>query len=153
MRPEPLVITTKLMISRMANRITPITTSLPIRNDPNAATTRPAALRPSLPWPRINRVVATFSDSRNKVVSSSMVGKLDRSSGRRRKIATISINTDMVMDTDRPKSSNMPGSGTINTATISTTPNARPISAPGVNLLMLLGRPGNPNAMIRPPRR
>ena len=86
--------TMKFTTSRMANRIRPITTSPPIRKPPNAATTWPAAAVPSLPRDRISRVVATFSDSRSSVVSSSSVGKLVKSSGRCRNSATISTSTD-----------------------------------------------------------
>ena len=74
--------TTKFTTSRMLNTISPITTSPPIRKPPNAATTWPAASGPSLPCDRISRVVATFSDSRSRVVSRSSVGKLLKSSGR-----------------------------------------------------------------------
>ena len=86
--------TMKFTTSRMANRMTPITTSPPIRNPPNACTTWPAAAGPSLPCERISRVVATLSDRRSSVVSSSRVGKLVKSSGRCRNIATIRTRTE-----------------------------------------------------------
>ncbi len=131
MRPEPLVITMKLTTSRMANRITPITTSPPMRKPPNAATTWPAASCPSLPWLRISLVVATLSERRSSVVSSSSVGNDVKSSGRRRNTATISTSTDAVIDNARPMSSRTVGSGITSTASSDTMPNARPISVPG----------------------
>ena len=67
--------TMKFTTSRMENTIRPMTTSPPIRKPPNAATTWPAASGPSLPCDRISRVVATLSDRRSRVVSSSRVGK------------------------------------------------------------------------------
>ena len=73
--------TMKFTTSRIANRMSPITTSPPIKKPPNAATTFPAAVGPSLPCDRMRRVVATFSDSRSSVVSSRSVGKLVKSSG------------------------------------------------------------------------
>ena len=86
--------TMKFTTSRIENTISPISTSPPIRKPPNAATTWPAAQGPSLPCERISRVVATFSDSRSSVVSSSRVGKLVKSSGRSRNNATISTSTE-----------------------------------------------------------
>ncbi len=131
MRPDPLVITMKFTTRRMANRMSPITTSPPIRKPPNAATTRPAALAPSLPCARISRVVATLRDSRNSVVNSSSVGKLVKSRGRCRNIATISTSTAAVTERASPKSSTIVGSGRIRTDSSTTTPNASPTSVPG----------------------
>ena len=81
MRLDPLVMTTKFTISSIEKMMAPTTTSPPIRKPPNAATTRPAAYGPSLPCDRMSRAVATFSDSRRIVVSSSRVGRLEKSSG------------------------------------------------------------------------
>ena len=134
MRPEPLVITMKFTTNRMENRIRPITTSPAIRKPPNAATTWPAASMPSLPCDRISRVVATFSDSRNNVVSSSNVGKLEKSSGRVRNSATINTSTAAVIEIARPMSSRNGGSGSTSTDSNATTPSARPISLPGAYL-------------------
>ena len=131
MRPEPLVMTMKFTTSRIANRIRPITTSPPIRKPPNAATTWPAAVAPSLPWLRIRRVVATLSDRRSRVVSSSRVGNEVKSSGRRRNSATISTSTDRVSESARPTSRITVGSGRISTESSATTPSARPTSVPG----------------------
>ena len=123
--------TMKFTTSRMLNTIRPITTSPPIRKPPNAATTWPAASMPSLPCDRISRVVATFSDRRNSVVSSSNVGKLEKSSGRFRNSATISTSTDAVIDSDNPRSSRNVGSGMTSTDSSATTPRASPTSLPG----------------------
>ena len=131
MRPEPFVMTMKFTTKRMENTISPITTSPPIRKPPNAATTCPAALSPSLPCDRISRVVATFSDRRSSVVSSNNVGKLVKSRGRRRNSATISTSTALVIDNANPMSSNTVGSGTTSTESSPTTPSANPISLPG----------------------
>ena len=111
--------------------IRPITTSPPIRKPPNAATTWPAALSPSFPCDRISRVVATFNDSRSRVVNSSSVGKLVKSSGLRRNNATISTSTEAVIDSASPMSSRNVGNGSTRTDSSATTPKARPISLPG----------------------
>ena len=131
MRPEPLVMTMKFTTRRMAKSITPITTSPPIRNPPKACTTWPAAPGPSAPWLRMSRVVATLSERRSSVVSSRRVGKLVKSSGRVRNIATISTRTDAVTESARPRSSSTGGSGSTNTASSATTPRANPTSVPG----------------------
>ena len=133
MRPEPLVMTMKFTTSRIEKMISPITTSPPIRKPPNAATTWPAASGPSLPWERISRVTATFSDRRSSVVSSSSVGKLEKSSGRLRNSATIRTSTAAVMERASPRSSNRVGRGRISTESNRTTPMARPMSVPGAN--------------------
>ena len=76
-------------------------------------------------------MVATFSDRRSSVVSSSSVGNEVKSSGRVRNIATISTSTDAVMDSARPRSNSTVGSGSTSTANSPTTPRARPTSVPG----------------------
>ena len=60
------------------------------------------------------------------------MGKLVKSSGRRRNIATISTSTDSVTDRARPASRMKVGRGMISTDSSSTTPKARPISVPGM---------------------
>ena len=47
MRPAPFVMTTKLMTTRIAKMVRPMTVSPPIRNSPKAAMTLPAAVGPS----------------------------------------------------------------------------------------------------------
>ena len=83
MRSEPLVITTKLITTRIAKTMNPTAKLPPIRKCPKASITAPAA--PGPVWPSINttRVDATLSDRRNRVVSSNTVGKTEKSSGRR----------------------------------------------------------------------
>ena len=78
-------------------------------------------------------MVATFSDRRSKVVSSSSVGKLVKSSGLARNIATINTNTAIVTDKARPRSSTTGGSGRISTDNKPTTPSANPTSVPTPN--------------------
>ena len=80
-RPEPLVITTKLMMTRMAKTIIPITKLPEIRKLPNASITAPAACVPSCPCPRIRRVVAMFNASRNEVATRRIIGNELNSSG------------------------------------------------------------------------
>ena len=140
--------TMKFTTSRIKNRISPITTSPPIRKPPKAATTWPAASGPSLPCDRISRVVATLSDRRSNVVSSSSVGKEEKSSGRLRNSDTISTRTAAVIDIDRPKSNSSGGSGSTRTESSATTPSASPMSLPGENCRSRAVNPGrNPTAM------
>ena len=54
----------------------------PIRKLPKASITAPAAPGPVWPSSSTTRVEATLSESRNSVVSSSTVGKTEKSSGR-----------------------------------------------------------------------
>ena len=63
-RPEPLVITVKLTITRMAKTIRPMTKLPPVISLPKASMMWPAPWTPSWPWPRIRRVEAMFSASR-----------------------------------------------------------------------------------------
>ena len=87
MRVAPLVMTTNWMITMMAKMIKPTTilpfpAAPPVTNSPNVFTTPPAAVSPSdPPLVRINRVVATFSTRRNRVVANSSEGKMLNSSG------------------------------------------------------------------------
>ena len=73
--------TTKLTITRMAKTITPMTKLPRIISWPKAWMMWPAPSAPSWPWPRISRVEARFRPSRNRVVTSSTVGKAVNSSG------------------------------------------------------------------------
>ncbi len=78
--PAPLVITMKLITTRIMNTTNPTAKLPPTRNWPNASITRPAAAPPL--WPSISttRVEATFSDRRNSVVNNSTAGKAANSS-------------------------------------------------------------------------
>ena len=78
-------------------------------------------------------MVATFSDRRSKVVNSSNVGKLVKSSGRTRNTETISTSTADVTDSASPISRINGGSGRISTDNSKMTPTANPTSVPGVN--------------------
>src|SRR3546814_1352029 len=59
--------------------------------------TWPAAAVPSCPWTSTTRVEATFNASRNRVASSSTVGKAEKSSGFDACSATIRINRLIMM--------------------------------------------------------
>ena len=84
---RPLVMTTNWMMTMIAKMIKPTTilplpAAPPVTNSPNVFTTPPAANSPSdPPLVRINRVVATFSTRRNRVVANSSEGKMLNSSG------------------------------------------------------------------------
>jgi hypothetical protein len=93
--------------------IAPTSTSPCIKNVPKAATTLPAAAAPSLPWVRINRVVATFSANRKIVSRSSNVGRLENSRAVLRDSETSRMRIDAVNDKARAKSSRNVGIGTI----------------------------------------
>ncbi len=82
MRSAPLVTTTKLITTRMANTIRPTAKFPPIRKWPKASITAPAAPGPVWPSSSTTRVEATFSDSRIRVVSSSTEGNAAKSRGR-----------------------------------------------------------------------
>ena len=64
MRVEPLVMTTKFTMTRIANTIRPMMKLPCIISWPKALMVWPAASAPSWPWPRIRRVEARFSPSR-----------------------------------------------------------------------------------------
>ena len=81
-RVAPLVMTMKLTVIRIRKTIRPITKSPDMTRLEKPAITPPAAVGPSLPWERITRVVAMFSDRRIIVAISSTVGKDEKSSGR-----------------------------------------------------------------------
>ena len=76
MRPEPLVMTMKLTMIRIAKTTMPMTKLPPITKLPKASMTWPAAPVPLWPFARIRRVEARFSASRSMVAIS-------RTSGRR----------------------------------------------------------------------
>jgi len=80
-RPEPLVMTTKFTMTRIAKTMTPMTKLPCITKLPKASMTLPALPVPSCPWPRIRRVEARFSARRNIVAMRRTVGKALNSSG------------------------------------------------------------------------
>ena len=124
MRPAPLVITTKLITTKMMKMVIPMTVSPPMRNSPKAVMTAPAGWPPSWPCPRISRVEAMLSPSRNMVAISRIVGNAASSNGFSMNSAVIRIITDRVIEKARPISSSQPGSGRISMAMIVMTPPA-----------------------------
>src|SRR5690625_7219852 len=81
-RPAPLVITTKLMMTKMMKTISPTVKLPPTKKCPKASITRPAASGPSCPRMSTTRVEATFRPSLNKVENSSTAGNAAKSRGR-----------------------------------------------------------------------
>ena len=124
MRPEPLVMTTKFTITRIANTIIPITKLPLITKLPKASMTWPAAAVPSWPCDRISRVEAMFSDSRSMVEISSTVGNAENSSGAWMNREVIRIRIETVIEIARNRSSTSEGSGRISTTRMVRTPNA-----------------------------
>ena len=123
-RPEPLVITIKLTITKMENIIRPIRTLPPMRKLPKASITAPAASEPVCPSDNISRVDARLSDNRSIVATKRMVGKELKCSGFSMKIAVISTKTEKVMDMVSIRSSNQPGIGMISIKRIVIMPRA-----------------------------
>ena len=113
MRPAPLVMTMKLMITRMTKMTMPTTYEPPTTNWPKAWMTEPAASMPSLPCSRMSRVEATLSDSRNRVVASRSDGKMEKSIARSVYRLMMRMSTAMVMLAARQRSSSMAGRGMI----------------------------------------
>ena len=127
-RVEPLVMTMKLITTRIAKITMPMTKLPATMKREKPSITPPAAPDPVWPCERISRVEATFSDSRRSVTTSSSVGKALNSSGVRIQSATISTRTETDSESARPRSSSTGGSGTKSTARISVTPIAKPMS-------------------------
>ena len=134
-RVEPFVITTKLMITRMAKITTPITKFPATMNLENPWITSPAACIPAWPSLRISRVEATFSDSRSMVVTSSSVGKELNCKGDGIQSATMKISTESESDSASPKSNRIGGSGRNSTASTSAMPTAKLTSLLAPNML------------------
>ena len=128
MRVEPFEITTKLMITRIANTMMPITKLPEAMNRENPSITPPAARVPVWPSDRISRVDATLSESRSIVTTRSSVGKLLKSTGRGTHSATIRMSAESESDTASPTSSRIGGSGTNSTASTIATPMAKATS-------------------------
>ncbi len=127
-RVEPLVMTTKFTITRIANTMTPMTNSPPMTNCANAAMTSPAACSPFWPLARISRVEAMLSDRRNSVDSSKIDGNEVNSSGFLIISAVTSTRIENVIEIASNKSSSTGGSGTSMMARMPSTPTASPIS-------------------------
>ena len=119
MRPAPLVITMKLITTRIRNTTRPTAKLPPTRNWPNASITLPAAAPPS--WPSISttRVEATFKASRSRVVNSSTAGKAANSSALRVNMLTSSTISARAMLKVKNISSANGGSGRISMDMIS----------------------------------
>jgi hypothetical protein len=98
MRPEPLVMTTKLTITRMVKTMMPMMKFPAMTKLPNAWITWPAASVPSWPRARMRRVEARLSASRNMVAISSTVGKAENSSGAWMNRDVIRISTEKVIE-------------------------------------------------------
>ena len=128
MRPEPLVMTMKFTITRMAKTMMPMTKLPAMTNWPNASMTWPAALVPAWPFDRMRRVEARLRASRSMVAISSTVGKIVNSSGAEMNSDTIRIRTDRMIEAARKRSSRNAGSGTIRIVRIVKTPMASAIS-------------------------
>ena len=144
MRPEPLVMTTKFTITRIANTIMPMTKLPPITKLPKASMTWPAAAVPSCPCDRISRVEARLSDSRSMVEISRMVGNDENSSGAWMNSAVIRIRIDSVIEIASRRSSTIAGSGMISTTRMMRTPNASARS-PRFRMLPMSPKLGNPD--------
>ena len=152
-RVEPLVMTRKLITTRIAKITIPMTKLPDTMKREKPSITPPAALGPVCPSDRISRVEATFSDSRSMVTTSNSVGKELKSSGRGIHSATIRISTDSDREIARPKSRITGGSGTKSTASTSVTPSAKATSrlrrprankAPRAVMLSVLAIPMTP---------
>ena len=150
MRPEPLVMTTKFTITRIANTIIPMTKLPPITKLPKASMTWPAAAVPSWPFDRISRVEARFSDSRSMVEINRMVGNEENSSGAWMNSAVIRIRIDRMIEIASRRSSTIEGSGMISTTRMMRTPKASARS-PRFRMLPMSPRLGNPPPAVSVP--
>ncbi len=128
MRPEPLVMTTKFTITRIANTMMPMTKLPPITKLPKASMTWPAASVPSWPRDRISRVEARLSESRSMVEISSTVGNAENSSGAWMNSDVIRIRIDSVIEIARNRSRMTGGKGRISTTRMVRMPNASAMS-------------------------
>ncbi len=130
MRVAPLVMTRKLIVTKMRKTMMPMTKSPPMTRRAKPAMMYPAAVSPLAPCARMRRVVEILSASRSTVATSSTVGNAENSSGFWIHSATIRIKTDSAIDSARPKSINSDGRGRKNRHSTSTMPTAKPISPP-----------------------
>ena len=126
-RVAPLVITTKLMMVRMANTTRPTAKLPPITNSPKASITLPAAPAPSWPCSRITRLEAMFSARRSKVASSTTVGNAANSSGRITYTTASKITSDSAILKLKRISSTNGGSGSISIASMASITTGAPM--------------------------
>ena len=110
-RPAPLVITMKLITAMMRNITRPTSTLPSTTKRPKASTTEPAAPAPSAPCSRISRVVATFSDRRSSVATSTNAGNALNSRASSMKRAVRKTPTERAMLKESSRSSSAGGSG------------------------------------------
>src|SRR6185312_3574311 len=99
----------------------PITKLPPTTKFPNDSITSPAALVPVLPSNKIKRDDEMFNASRNRVISSSVVGNTLNSDGFVMYIADSNITTETVMFAEISTSSSAAGKGVIIASTIPST--------------------------------
>ena len=154
MRPEPLVITTKLISTMIRKMMMPTAKLPPTTKLPKDWITCPTAPWPSWPWSRMSRVEAIFSASLNRVVISSSEGKEEKSSGLVLYMLISRMSMPMVMLKESSMSSRKGGSGTIMTRRMATTPSATkrpdiskliafsPVAAPGLSAMVVRTRSG-----------
>ena len=128
MRVAPLVMTTKLTVTRMRKTTMPMTKSPLMTKLEKPWMMCPAAKTPSPPRDRISRVVATPSDMRRIVLMSSTVGKAEKSSGFWIHRETMRIRIEKAIDSARPKSIRKGGMGTKRIARMARMPVAKPTS-------------------------
>ncbi len=123
-RPEPLVMTMKLISTMIMKMMKPTMKSPPTTKLPKEWITRPTAPGPSWPWRRISRVEAMLRERRKRVVTRSSDGKEEKSSGLVLYIDISRMTRPMVMLSDSSRSRIMVGRGRIMTIRMATTPTA-----------------------------
>ncbi len=129
-RVAPLVMTMKLTVTRIRNTMSPMTKSPDITIWEKPPITLPAASGPRCPSDRMIRVVAMLSDRRIIVAISRIVGKEEKSSGRRIHSATIRISTEKAIENASPISIRKAGIGRNRMDRMTTMPKAKPMSLP-----------------------
>ena len=117
-RSPPLVMTMKLMITRITNTTRPTMKLPPITTSPNDSITLPAAPVPVWPSSSTTRVEATFRHRRSKVVMRITVGNREKSSGLFDDTLTSSTRMAMAMLKVNRASSSTGGSGRMTMARI-----------------------------------
>ena len=127
-RPVPLVITTKLMITKIRKTMIPTIWFPPTTNSPNALMIDPAAPAPWWPSNKIKRVEAILIDNLNKVAIRSTLGKEENSSALPVKRDTNKIRTAMLMLKAIIRSRIISGRGTTMISNMPITPPANATS-------------------------